>query len=830
MEPQRAVLLIFLILFFLFSPDTSQPSRNQRAGAHTQILRQHEALENLKNASYGQLFRESNGRNNATSFGDPNGFSWDLLPEVQKRARAQYLRLFLGTERVTENDVAVGSEQAYEVAARSSLPLYQNVSGTIKGDFVRQSVTGRMHAPSNLTSLVLENRSVIKEFWRNVTESEGGLTLRIFEEDKDGTTDLAAKEISANAAVQTESAPGSGWELKLYGVHYQKTGSIILTTTSEKFPGIFTLPHFALIRDDFENAQELLNRSLSKTLSDRQRSNADDLAFPWMSKAGDESTSIFSAPSCEYIVYLQQQPVDLQKLSLNPSQQIQILMQIEKELRFPEGAPVPEAPPMAFSAVVFSPDCGFILESSEGLDPTKSYFLSGPKMEAFWTLIRQLLLALLIVLGLQITLLKRQMDEASTPSMRSRTSYHSIAIMAMADGLMLATLIAVSMVNDIGFLILTSAGFLCFFNFAFFEMKFIYDIWLVQVGHQRRDAEGRPAQQPNADVQNSTTTQPSSGESPLQPSTQDASNPSRLPLPVTTSRPIDLGATPIILPPDQDIEAVTEGDTTQNAATADTNPGARTRVDFQTLYSRFYFSMLVLVFFSLWAFSWPTALRSAYANVLCFTYLSFWVPQIYRNVMRNCRHAFTWEYVIGISTLRLVPVMYCYLNSSNTLSIETDPQAGVVLAGWVLLQVLTLAIQQFLGPRLFVKESWCPPAYDYHPLLQSDIDDVESGSLLPIGFLASASEAKEKEEDSTKDKLSSKNLKIFDCAICMNEIEVPVIPSKETAKRSNLGASWLGRRTYMVTPCRHIFHSECLEGWMRLRLVCPICRESLPPL
>lgn len=196
--------------------------------------------------------------------------------------------------------------------------------------------------------------------------------------------------------------------------------------------------------------------------------------------------------------------------------------------------------------------------------------------------------------------------------------------------------------------------------------------------------------------------------------------------------------------------------------------------------------------------------------------------------MRNCRQALTWEYILGISVLRLLPIVYCYTKSSNPLRIDTDTFAAVVLAGWVSLQVLALAVQQFLGPRLFVKQSWCPPAYDYHPLLHDEAGDVESGSMLPIGFVASATQAKEKND--TKDKDTSRNIKIFDCAICMNDIEVPVVSSKEKVDRNNLGLNWLGRRNYMVTPCRHIFHSECLEGWMRLRLVCPICRETLPPL
>jgi mitofusin len=177
----------------------------------------------------------------------------------------------------------------------------------------------------------------------------------------------------------------------------------------------------------------------------------------------------------------------------------------------------------------------------------------------------------------------------------------------------------------------------------------------------------------------------------------------------------------------------------------------------------------------------------------------------------------------------LTPIVYCYTKQNNTLSIDVDWTAAYILVGWVWLQVLILASQQFLGPRLFVKESWCPPAYDYHPMLHDDEDDIEAGATVPIGFVASASQAKDKDAN-TKEKGSSDDRKIFDCAICMNEIDVPVITRTNGKERSGMGSSWLERRNYMVTPCRHIFHSECLEGWMRLRLVCPICREGLPPL
>jgi formate dehydrogenase maturation protein FdhE len=74
-----------------------------------------------------------------------------------------------------------------------------------------------------------------------------------------------------------------------------------------------------------------------------------------------------------------------------------------------------------------------------------------------------------------------------------------------------------------------------------------------------------------------------------------------------------------------------------------------------------------------------------------------------------------------------------------------------------------------------------------------------------------------------------KGKRLFDCAICMQELEVPVIPAGAPGD-TGLGANLLARRNYMVTPCRHIFHSVCLEGWMKYRLQCPNCRETLPPL
>ena len=35
-------------------------------------------------------------------------------------------------------------------------------------------------------------------------------------------------------------------------------------------------------------------------------------------------------------------------------------------------------------------------------------------------------------------------------------------------------------------------------------------------------------------------------------------------------------------------------------------------------------------------------------------------------------------------------------------------------------------------------------------------------------------------------------------------------------------------KPYMVTPCHHAFHAECLESWFKMKKECPSCRNEIP--
>ena len=492
------------------------------------------------------------------------------------------------------------------------------------------------------------------------------------------------------------------------------------------------------------------------------------------------------------------------------------MQELEHELKVPTGASIGVVPLMMMSAIIFSPDCGFVLES---LGPPESpqqvgNHLRGPKLEQYLRQVKGCIFLFALIVCTQIFLLMRQMKDASTPSMRSRISFYTIAIGAMGDGLVTMSFLVVSMFIDAAFLVLISTAFLALISTSFFGIRFLMEIWKTQAP-ERRERERRDA------AADSTT-----AATPLVVITPAGAD--TLPLPAIAQRPTDTGATPIILPPDQDIEATETEDAGITAQPARDTLGSARR-EMGALYSRFYFLLFGTSFLSLYATTWPTVIRSIYTNTLAFIYCTLWIPQIHRNIIRNCRKALRWEFVVGQSILRFAPIYYFYTFDDNILFIEWDRYAAYALAGFVWIQVWVLLSQELLGPRFFVPHGWAPPAYDYHPVLREG--DEEDGTAMPIGFAQATS------GNSSPTSLSSssnqRGQKTFDCAICMQNITVPVVPSgsgSETA--ASLGTSLFssGRRAYMITPCRHVFHSPCLEGWMRYRLQCPICRDMLPPL
>lgn len=570
---------------------------------------------------------------------------------------------------------------------------------------------------------------------------------------------------------------------------------------SSSFAGIFALAHFALSPASFSRMKHHVIETLNNTIS-LQESNAEVFsANPWGEATG-ELTDLAQTPACELIVYLQQFTLTPSMLGLRPSfedenpllREAEIIMDsVEGNLRRPNGLRFPSAPQLQFVATAYSPDCGYVLESKgpPGYFPYEGKHLVGVKYEIRMHLTKQAMVVYILILAGQTTLLMRQIIDSGTPSKKSRISFTTIAMLSLGSGFVaFAFLLLSSLVASL--LVLSMAvAFLAFMDGLFYSMKFLLDIWTTQ--EPERMEQGR---REHRNIAARPTTTATAVEAPATASTATSS---------TSTGAVAEDAIPIAVPTVQNTTAATAAAAISAAPTT-----------FGSMYTRYCLCLLFIVFFSIWvASSWPQALRTFYANALVLLYLSFWVPQIYRNILRNCRKALSKRFVIGQSVLRLLPIAYCWGLESNVLFAEPDSTMLIVFAGWLWVQMVVLFGQEVVGPRFFVSEewSWVPPAYQYHPILRED----EEAGTMPVGFEPSSPTEERSGASGLGSGISgtSKGKRIFDCAICMQQIEVPVVPSGqasagESSATDVLSGGFLTRRLYSVTPCRHIFHTHCL--------------------
>lgn len=89
---------------------------------------------------------------------------------------------------------------------------------------------------------------------------------------------------------------------------------------------------------------------------------------------------------------------------------------------------------------------------------------------------------------------------------------------------------------------------------------------------------------------------------------------------------------------------------------------------------------------------------------------------------------------------------------------------------------------------------YLPERYNYHPILPNE-DEETHLDVKVVGVNAS--------EEGESSGGQSRHSPGRDCAICM-------LPVNATSQGS-AGLQALGRAGYMVTPCHHLFHTECLE-------------------
>lgn len=279
------------------------------------------------------------------------------------------------------------------------------------------------------------------------------------------------------------------------------------------------------------------------------------------------------------------------------------------------------------------------------------------------------------------------------------------------------------------------------------------------------------------------------------------------------------------------------------------------------LHLRFYLALLatfLLIFY----------LSDRYRMYYMLLLYSFWIPQIIMNIFTEARNPLHRHYIYGMSLTRVVSPLYVFAVPHNFLKevypdSPSDPWTVHAVILWVGVQTAILLAQSKYGARFMIPQRFLPPKFDYSRPIppsmlppgaldlpsQESIEDREidgvglqrknsaEGSSSRESLSSPTTPSRHQTSETTRNRYKGSRLQHQHSSGMTVEEPVTSTNSPRAAAAPTLECSICydaidvrDRQKYMLAPCNHIFHRECLAQWMDVKMECPICRTELPAL
>ena len=587
----------------------------------------------------------------------------------------------------------------------------------------------------------------------------------------DHVNDAVVAKIDLNLKDYSEV---NDYTIEMDAVYYQNTGALVATSNSAKFYGSYGLSHLTMHEENFATAKKLMSQ---------YNSMRDDKAI----SLDDMNGSILKAfDQCEMIAFMQLNKTDFTHDELRF---------IDTELKAPSGRPLPEElPKLSISDfVIYSPNCGIVLKNKP-----ESQF-TGERAEVWYKQVRHVLTGLLVLVSIQLYLTFNQVNAARTPGQLSVISSKTLYFLGFEDSILAIISLLLSTIATDLYLLLACIATIAFILCGVFEMRFLVNVLTTQANESgttwweiMRGSRQESSQTP-------TVEEPAEG--PL--------------LPVANT------------PPQQQ--------TQEQQTPVEPNTAWQETSYSNSIFASGFTLSIVAMFLIFSSFDWRRRYRIIFEYICLISINSYWVPQFLRNTLKNRRNSFTWQFIIGSSIVRVVPIYYFALYKENPLRHRYDPYLCIVVTSWVSIQLGLLLLQNRFGARFWINEKWLPQAYDYHRILS--LKDLEEGGIssdLLASFKQKTSSSRTATASESTNEEAAKEFVDCECTcpICMTDVTLPILVKDNSlteGKKKN-PPHHPSASQYMITPCHHIFHADCLESWMKYKLQCPVCRTSLPPV
>ena len=229
---------------------------------------------------------------------------------------------------------------------------------------------------------------------------------------------------------------------------------------------------------------------------------------------------------------------------------------------------------------------------------------------------------------------------------------------------------------------------------------------------------------------------------------------------------------------------------------------------------------------------------------ILFSFILTWLPQIIFNILYKNRVSFPIIYIISVILNRIFPSFYLNYFKNNFLRIPPNKNIAIISVISLLSLSLVLYSQTLLGPRWFLpllKVEEYNFYIDENELRKTkkDIDSLECLICLnPIiennekdynndnglGFNETDSLVIEVNDNSMDYNENNRNK----CGkICKFKYKKRCCGNNSIIMNFHEFSKNIMNKPFMITPCKHVFHSDCLEEWFKMKKECPNCRTMI---
>mmetsp|Transcript_17038 Transcript_17038/g.25793 ORF Transcript_17038/g.25793 Transcript_17038/m.25793 type:complete len:1081 (+) Transcript_17038:273-3515(+) len=231
-----------------------------------------------------------------------------------------------------------------------------------------------------------------------------------------------------------------------------------------------------------------------------------------------------------------------------------------------------------------------------------------------------------------------------------------------------------------------------------------------------------------------------------------------------------------------------------------------------------------------------------YRTIYMVGLYSFWVPQIIQNIITEAKRPLHVYYIYGMSISRCVAPLYMFAVPNNFLK-EVYPDSPTnyvmveILVVWIAIQNAVLIAQTKYGARFMIPTRFLPPKFDYHRAIPPSLlppealdQDLKCEHVKSTTPPTLQSESPDHMTTGTRNRLKKKNGNQEHATTTMTTESVEVLaPALDCVICCN-GIDHHNPKSYMLAPCEHIFHKDCLIQWMDVKMECPTCRTELPAI